>query len=242
MLGKEQKVQVIGLRTNSKTIDMPRLTPQERTNRAGRFTASEISKLITYASGKSKEREWGATALGYIHKKFQETVTGKPMESFSSVKTDFGHLHEGYAFTFFELEYGLSVEDIGFQEYDIHSGATPDGFLRERNATMQVKCPYNPEIHKKYIERIKDAADLKKVCKAYYWQMVFEMMATRVTRSLFVSFDPRNTKTPLHVVDVPLVFEHRDEILMELNRAIEYKEKLWRTYRKIYYSDYGKTA
>jgi len=219
---------------------MPRLTPTERSVRAGRFTASEIAKLVTYArsSASQKKKQWGATALGYIHQKFEEQITGKPIDGYSGgVATDYGHLHEPYACRFFELEYGLVIDDIGFQPYGDDAGATPDGFIKSLNATAQIKCPYMIHVHKKYIEKIKDVADLKKVSKVYYWQMVFEMICTGVNKSVFISYNPKHNEHPLHVVDVPLLKDDKDEILEALDLAIAYKEKLIRTYRRIYYPD-----
>ncbi len=212
---------------------MARLTEQQHNDRLGRFTASEIYKLMTMdRTGKA----WGKTAHGYILANVKEVITGQRQGGFSNAATEWGYIHEPCALLHFELVHGMRIKDPGFLKYNQDSGGTPDGYINELPASVQVKCPYSPEVHKKYCKFV-DAADLKRTCKAYYWQMVFEMMCSKVKQSVFISYDPRNQANPMHVVHVPLLEHDEKALLLKLNSAIEMKHLLLESYRELYYGE-----
>lgn len=173
--------------------------------RCGKFTASEIHKLMV--PGKSKNY-FGDAAESYIRNKAAEVLTMEINNGgrLNTYAMEWGNAHEYEAVRRFEEDYKLPVEYFGganpkFYEYSSFSGGSPDGFAGE-DAIIEVKCPFNSSEHLSHL-LLNDEIDIKSYCKEYYWQMVFNMICTNTNQAYFISYDPRfaDEKLQLKVID-----------------------------------------
>lgn len=99
--------------------------------------------------------------------------------------TRWGEKYESEAIDLFAFEENLDVEPTGLWVMDEHDfiGGTPDGLIGD-DFTVQVKCPYNPEIH------LKTWRD-QKIPGKYFPQVQGELMVTGRRFVWFISYDPR---------------------------------------------------
>lgn len=165
-------------------------------SRLGRFTASEIWKLLK--TGKAKDEMFGEMAKTYIDEKIAEAITGQKKAQIGSAATSWGLDKEKDAILWFEHITGKKVKQFGAEEYkffpyDNNSGCSPDGLLLNENANIQVKCPFNSGNHIQYLLVNDEDASLwlKKNQFEYYAQCQFEMMCCKTEMCYFVSYDDR---------------------------------------------------
>lgn len=157
-------------------------------SRGGRMTASSVWQLFTsklvQASNDTVEK--------YIMEKVAESL-GAYNPSFSSAATTWGHKNELEAVEEYEKRTGQEVYAKGDQQTFIphleFGGCTPDGLIGV-DGGLQVKCPYNPANHIKYL-LFQDQNDLKLKEHKYYVQVQTELMVTGRKWWDFVSYDPR---------------------------------------------------
>jgi len=143
--------------------------------RLGRVTASRIADVMMKP-----------TTAGYQNYRAQlvcERLTGEPTESFTSAAMQHGTDTEPRARAFYELETGLTVQEVGFIPHPLleMSGASPDGVIGERGL-VEIKCP-QPATHIKTLTG--SAIDRK-----YRLQMQWQMVCTGRDWCDFVSFCP----------------------------------------------------
>lgn len=161
-------------------------------SRYGKFTASEISKLLK--SGRGKDELFGDTAKTYINEKIAECLTGESKPSIKSVATDWGLENERDAVLFFEMITGKSVHHYGVGEYKFFTyknigGCSPDGIIESENANIQVKCPFLVANMIPYLLIKGDRQQwLKKNEPDYYAQCQFEMMCCGTNKCYFVVY------------------------------------------------------
>jgi putative phage-type endonuclease len=184
--------------------------------RKGKFTASEIHKVMGKGNPLSK------TAETFVYEKCAELLTGESKPIYSPA-IDWGKNYESHAFHYFSLinfdeftYYG--GETYVFIPYGDHSGYSPDGLSKD--AILEIKCPYNSAIHLKNFT-IYDADSLKALHPEYYWQMQLGMIAADLDKGYFVSYDPRMPQGK--VIHVAEIERHlvQDEIDEKLNAAAE---------------------
>ena len=182
--------------------------------RAGKFTGSEIHKLMK--SGRTKDKVFGDTAITYIMDKIAEVMTNGlsiKYKHFDSRATDWGNEQEPNAVKCYEDFTGMKVFQTGFAQYSDFFGASPDGLVGD-DGLIEAKCPYNTINHVKHLlcQTPKDLPD------EYYWQIQAEMLATGRKWCDFVSFDPRCTeRTCIKIMRI-----ERDEVIMDqLRERIE---------------------
>ncbi len=207
-------------------------TPNWYKARSGKFTASNFGKLMT--KPQNKNNFWSKTSLNYIEKTATEEYLGDYYIRPDNKYTKWGTDHEAEALEMFCQATGFRQEDTGFM---IHPkiagiGATPDAKIIEQAESQemvitQVKCPYNSAYHRKYLEKINDAASLKKVKKDYYWQMQGEMWVSRAVYAYFVSYDPRqNTQEQLHSVVIHRNDDSIELLRQKIDKAMELKAEM----------------
>lgn len=177
--------------------------------RVGRFTGSEIHKLMKFGkrpmtdeelkarpkTGKGSQAKTVAdfsvlsdTARTYIYSKVAEVMTGEPKPEIYAYQLFYGKQTEPIAIEYFEEVTGLKTEIIGFVEYTDHAGATPDRMIAGVKEGLEMKCP----IFEKHIEylMLTDQYDLKANFPENYWQCLMEMMVTNSDRWHFCAFHP----------------------------------------------------
>jgi hypothetical protein len=179
--------------------------------RAGRFTSSEIWKIMEFGkrpmtpeelkarpkSGKgssttqvpdpSKLSEKG---MGYITQKVAEVLTGQPKQSAYAYPLVYGKETEPEAVEHFEKITGYTCEEIGFQTWGEHAGGSPDRFIVEVKEGLEIKCPFQSENQIGYL-MLTDHHDLKRMYPEYYWQCVSLLLFTSLEAWNFCTYDPR---------------------------------------------------
>jgi hypothetical protein len=166
--------------------------------RKGKFTASEIYKLIV---GAKSGGMFGVGATTYIEERACDAYTGfsepKPM----TYDMRMGKMKEPLAFTFFEKQIdkffgfeGLRYhgEDSPlFKHYCPDSGGSPDCLAPINEDTIsfgaEFKCP-DQLTHMRYLRKVKDQYDLKAESEAYFGQVQFLMMIFKCDLWLWCSF------------------------------------------------------
>lgn len=196
-----------------------------RDTRCGRFTSSEIHKLLTDPRSKvAKDRgDWSDGALTYIHTKVAEQITGFINEPPRTSAITWGEDHEPFARDAYSNKIGINIEEAGFVVYGDHAGGSPDG-LQETNRFLEIKCPFNSSNHIDYL-MIKKPSDLKDLHWDYWVQIQSNMIFTGRTIATFISYDPRfkSINQDLRYFDIDQDNETQDLIKIRLDKAIKTK-------------------
>jgi hypothetical protein len=161
--------------------------------RLGKFTASEIHKLMV--KGRGKDQYFGQGAMTYIKSKVAEIITGERTPDVSSNAIEYGRSMEPEAFEVFNqlrpeagaIHFGISVPE--FYPYGDFAGGSPDGFA-DPDAIIEIKCPYNSTNHIDHL-LLTDETDLLVTCQEYYYQVQANMLFTGKSKAYFISYDPR---------------------------------------------------
>lgn len=118
------------------------LTKEQREQRVGKFTGSEVHKLMG-AKG------LGKTGETYIFEKASEFLTGQSCKGeFYSQSTDWGNQHELEAQLYFEAATGSKVKSSDTLDNGQIAG-TPDGLSENEDWGFEIKCPFNSGNHLK---------------------------------------------------------------------------------------------
>lgn len=183
--------------------------------RKGRFTASEIHKLLGV-------RGLGQTGESYIFEKAIEDVFGLDEENnFTSFDMQRGVALEPLAFRKFkeikEFEF-LDVQETSFFSYGLDAGASPDGLVGN-NAILEIKCP-RPTKFFNLVAKGYDAID-----KEYIAQMQMQIMCTNSEKAYFFNYIIFNGVEMWHEIEI-----NRDEKMIDLikeriEQAIKIKNK-----------------
>lgn len=209
-------------------------------SRRGRITASGVSKLFTSSLAIADNK----TAYQYICERMSERE-GATIPKTSSNAIRWGNEYEPYAIIAYMEETGYTVTKWGDGEvYEAnekqyqsdgqeflmlgeYEGATPDGLVLSHHKGVEVKCPENPGIHKMYC-LMANWEDLKKIRPDYYAQIQHQMRI--VSKRLdplvkswdFVSYDPRNEKQSLRIMEVPWDEEFQQLLEHTIQGKIEF--------------------
>lgn len=162
--------------------------------RKGRFTSSEIYKLI--GTGKKpgtfgyKLTDWSDTAQAYILSKAAQHFTTDEQQ-ISSIEMRWGVEHEPQARATYEGVFGVDVEEVGFILWpgNTAAGCSPDGLITSDNRGLEIKCPFNTVNHAEGL-MLRTNADLHAYKPAYYWQVMSSLMFTGFDKWDFVSYHP----------------------------------------------------
>lgn len=214
--------------------------------RAGRFTASEMHRLIKSGTrpmtpaelkllpkGSKKKMTEDPKCLSpdtktYIEEKVAETLTGIAKNKVFSYATQHGEDMEPIAADeFAKFRGGLEYEILSFVPYGDHAGGSPDRKIKGKNEIVEIKCPYNSANQVKYL-MLTDQYDLKNDFPEYYWQCMSNILFTKADVCHFVTFDHRMKEDKHKIVHIEIkpVIEHLELIGLKLGTAIKEKEAL----------------
>lgn len=193
--------------------------------RSGKFTPSELYRLMTEPKVKTEKLSQGA--MTYVREKIAETLTvdisnDKIFQGNNA--TEWGNSYEGEAIELFSDMVNAEIVTPGFINYDNNFGGTPDGLDRNNLFGIEVKCPYNPSIHLDNL--LLDSLAFKKERKEYYWQIQGYSLITGIEDWYFVSYDPRQIDYKLKVLPIK---RNEDDIRLikeKLQIAADYKQEL----------------
>ena len=201
--------------------------------RLGRFTASEIYKLMSSPKDKTKLLSDGAET--YVYAKVAEELTGFEYSTYKGDAVEHGEEYEPAAVAEFERLTGLKVTPVGFIPYLSFAGGSPDGLINladnpavklDRDAGIEVKCPHNAAIHIEYLG-LNTSADLLKAKPAYWWQIQSCMLFTGRSVWYFISFSPY-VPAPLHIgwIKIEADLEAQARIVAKLGIALKAKTEI----------------
>jgi hypothetical protein len=201
---------------------------QWKGERLGKFTASEIGKLMV--KGRSKDQYFGEGAMTYIESRAAEIFNQVPVSDLEGMRAiEWGNENEPIAAGLISEYFKGNFEYFGkynpkFYPYEPvakWSGGSPDG-IAVKNAVVEIKCPETSTHHIKYW-RMKEASDLKDVKPIYYAQIQFNMMCTGLDKGYFFSYDPRpmSPEVRLKVLEVPYDKAYCKELDERLHRAVD---------------------
>ncbi len=169
--------------------DIEQRTPEWDALRAGRFTASMASKLVTPTGKASIQYKTEIARIIAEQKGLQEPEFIKP-----TYWMERGINLEQEALNWFEVETDLTVQPIGFVTSDDDLiGASPDGIIVEEvqdehglwdgcNIPLELKCP-KPSTHIKYLID-------GELPKEYIGQVHFQMALCEAPYAYFASYNP----------------------------------------------------
>lgn len=158
--------------------------------------------------------------------------------SFESKETRWGKLNEPRAIAKLIEQYPATrflntLDNQKFIKLDgfEYVGATPDAIViyDETNEdgyqptkwVLDVKCPFNREIHLYGYGRIKNYEQFKRAYPMYYWQGVLQMMCAKVNKFMFASYDYRfeSVGKDLFVYEFDLIQEDADFLRSRIEKA-----------------------
>ena len=193
--------------------------------RSGKFTPSELYRLMT--EPKSKQETISEGAKTYVKEKIAETLTvdiSNEKMFYGNNATEWGNSYEGEAIELFCDMINTEIILPGFINYDDNFGGTPDGLARDNIFGIEVKCPYNPSIHLDNL--LLDSVAFKKERKEYYWQIQGYSLITGIENWYFISYDPRQIDYKIKILPIK---RNEDDIRLikeKLQLANDYKQQL----------------
>lgn len=229
-------------------------SPQWFDGRAGRFTSSEIFKLMESGtrlmnaaelaarpkSGKGSASKYteDPTALSkptltYIRNKVAETLTGQAENSIYSQATAHGDTWEPVAAEYFTKMTGMEFEILSFKPYTDHAGGSPDRKIKDKNEILEIKCPFNSWNQVDYL-MLTDQWDLKREYPQYYWQCQANLLFTGADLCHFVTFDYRmnEEKNKMFYLAIKPIKEDQDLLIIKIKMAVEEKLRTLEIIRK----------
>lgn len=195
--------------------------------RAGKFTASEIHRLMV--SGRTKGQLFGAGAMTYIREVTAECLTGEPIETKETEAMAWGKKWEPSAILAFEEKFGFKTTSYGgenpkFFEHPLYkfAGGSPDA--EGENFCTEAKCPFNPANHVDFLQAsllIDQDQWLKKEHFDYWCQLQFNMIIRKKEKGYLISYDPRMIKdeNKLATISVDACPEFKADVESRLNEA-----------------------
>lgn len=214
--------------------------------RIGRFTASEIHRLMEPAKREMTAQELKArpksgkgssaklvydysklsdAALTYINEKVAEILTGQPKSGGYAFPIVWGKEHEDEAAEFFTKQTGLETEKVGFFPYTEHVGGSPDRFVDD--AILEIKCPYDSVNQIAYL-MLTDQWDVKRNYFPIWCQCQCNMMFTERNLCHLATYDPR-MKSDAHKmqhIEIKADMEFHGLVRGQIVKATEEKLKL----------------
>jgi exodeoxyribonuclease (lambda-induced) len=187
--------------------------------RKGRFTASEISRLL----GKDTLQRTKDAIDNYAFEKATELVYGIDEEdSFTSFDMLRGINLEPLAFNRFQemMAYKfIEVKEASFFPYGSDAGASPDGVAGD-DACLEIKCP-RPAKFFKLVAKGYEAIDSE-----YLAQMQFQMLCTNSKRCHFFNYIIYNGREMWHEV----IVERDEEMITLIKERLEQAIKIRNDY------------
>lgn len=179
--------------------------------RLGRFTGSEVGRLMK--SGRGKDEIFSKDALAYINEVVAERMLNPSVvmmdELFeeyllqvtaSSKALAWGNDQELNARGLYASITKRKVTSCGAIQFCDYFADSPDGLCIEDNGAIEIKCPQN-KTHTDYLVGVHDAESLKAVQPDYYWQCMAHMTVSGADWCDWMSYCPFSKK-PLHVVRI----------------------------------------
>lgn len=215
--------------------------------RIGRFTASEMHRLMEPAKREMTEQELKArpksgkgssakliydyeklsdAAMTYIYEKVAEELTGQAQQQGYAFPLVHGNTYEEEAAEYFANKTGFVLEKTGFYKYTTAAGGSPDRLVND-DGILEIKAPFNSVNQVKYL-MLTDQYDLKREYFPYWCQVQCNMMFTERTIAYFASYDFRmkDEKMKMQIIEVKPDFQFHELVRKKIAQATEEKLKI----------------
>lgn len=195
---------------------MKQRSPEWHLARAGRFTASEIHKLLGVQG-------LGKTGLTYAFEKACEIVMGIDL-SWNVETWDMrrGTETEPEAFAVLKqimaAEF-LQIEECSFFPYGDNAGASPDGIVIGKPIISEIKCP-RPE---KVLALIRDGES--GIDPDHMKQMQMEMLCTNSDVCYYFNYSTWNDKPIYHLIKVKRDESIIEKIKVRIDEAVQKRDE-----------------
>ena len=161
-------------------------------SRVGRFSSSQIYRLMSGGRGKWTIENTGKAFDTYVNEKRWERKLGRPLNKQTNARpTSWGTLVEQQAFNKMGMEYSLKSDERYTHETlgDYWSGS-PD--LLTDDVVGDIKCPYTLESFTTLLDIFEqdDVQVFKKLNPMYYWQLVSNAILCDKDVALLVVYVP----------------------------------------------------
>lgn len=179
--------------------------------RIGKITGSDFHTLM--GNGETKKK--------LLLKKAVERITGKPQgDELKNSDIQRGVDLEDTARTYYEMETGNTVNQVGFIQLNEYVGCSPDGLIG-MDGILEIKCPRATTFLSHYLD---DSIE-----KQYYTQIQFNMMITGAKWCDFVRY---NEDFPLYIKRVKADKEYQCRIRERLDECIKEIEEIVNNYKE----------
>jgi len=213
--------------------------------RAGRFTASTMSKILSpgYRNMTPEElklrpktgpgskttyiEEIGILsddAKKYVLSKVAEIFTGRSKIKTYSHAAAWGDECEPYAADFFANRKELEITQVEFIPWGDHAGCSPNRLIGEDEG-LEIKCPFESTNQVNYM-MLTDQWDLKRLYPEYYYQVMSCLLFTTRKKWHFITFDPRMKEDKHKMVHIEVKPDDKDFDLITKKIELAVKEKL----------------
>lgn len=162
------------------------MTDTWKQDRAGKWTASEIWKLMV--DPRNKKDDWSETAKDYIREKAVERLTGE-RQQYTNKAMVHGIMNETDALQYWSEVTGQNWTYTNRQFFliDEISGASPDAVLYDGIdvvAVCDVKCPQ----FMTFFEQRQAMLENEPIDKQYFYQLQMQMMACKAPKGFLVYY------------------------------------------------------
>jgi hypothetical protein len=222
-------------------------TPEWEKVRIGRFTASEIFRLMEPAKREMTEAELKArpksgkgstaklvndysklsdAALTYIYEKVAEELTGRAQQQGYAFPIVHGNTYEEEAAEYFAQKTGFELQKTGFYKYTTAAGGSPDRLVNN-DGILEIKAPFNSVNQVKYL-MLTDEYDLRREYFPYWCQVQCNMMFADRSIAHFVTYDFRMKveKMKMQHIKVKPDLEFHNLVRKKIAQATEEKLKI----------------
>lgn len=222
-------------------------SPEWEKVRIGRFTASEMHRLMSPAQREMTEEELKArpksgkgsatklvsdyeklsdAAFSYIYEKVAEELTGQAQQQGYAFPLVHGTTYEDEAAEYFAQKTGFTLEKTGFYKYTSAAGGSPDRLVND-DAILEVKAPFNSVNQIKYL-MLTDQYDLRRNHFDYWCQIQCNLMFTDRHIGHFVSYDYRMKieKMKMQHIEIKSDSEFHDLVRKKIEQATVEKLKI----------------
>jgi hypothetical protein len=212
-------------------------TSEWHADRLGRFTASEVYRLMgevkrPMTEEELEKREKGSRvttivdntllsdgAMTYVLEVASERITGMPAnEDIETFAMRWGREQEPNAKSLYAAAYDIVGTDCGFIKYLSYGGASPDWLIGE-DIGCEIKCPLTRGKHMQY-RTILNVDDFREKFKDHYWQCAKGMLSTNRKFWKFLSYHPHYPPVKqLKIVNVPRIEDDITLLKIKLEAA-----------------------
>ena len=200
--------------------------------RKGKMTASEIFQVLSSARSKSGASPFSGTATTWLNHKVAERfmpaaafLEDMELRQMKGAAIRHGETFEAEARNKYAEKMGYEVYEVGFIDMpgnEDFCGGSPDGMIREEEGIIEIKCPFNGEVHQDYL-MMETPDELKSYNLQYYSQMQYNMMVTETKFCDFISYDPRTDEDLcMKVLRIPYDKEFCDNLSERIEMAKTY--------------------